>query len=160
MLERRGEGRDALAALDRATNAGANPYRVACARASILGTLQRYAEAEQALRSASAIDAAGSELLIQTGVLACRRARWKEAVAPLRAGTAKAPDSAVGYYHLGEALNQTNDPHGALAAYRQATTLDATLWRAFKGMGIVLDRLGRTAEAAEAHRQAREAQRR
>jgi Flp pilus assembly protein TadD len=159
-LERRGEARDALAVLDRAAAAGAEAFGVACARASVLGTLQRYAEAEQALRAAAAAEATGAELLIQTGVLACRRARWKEAVGPLREGTAQAPASAPGFYHLGEALNHTNDAPGALAAYRTATELDPTLWRAFKGMGIVLDRLGRSAEAAEAHRRAREAQHR
>ncbi|MEK0430303.1 MAG: Tetratricopeptide repeat [Gemmatimonadota bacterium] len=159
-LERRGEARDALAVLDRAAAAGAEAFGVACARASVLGTLQRYAEAEQALRAAAAANATGAELLIQTGVLACRRARWKEAVGPLRAGTAQAPASAPGFYHLGEALNHTNDAPGALTAYRTATELDPTLWRAFKGMGIVLDRLGRSVEAAEAHRRAREAQHR
>ena len=159
-LERRGEGRDALVVLDRAGAAGADPFRIACARAGILGTLQRYAEAERALREAAAHDPTGAELLIQTGVLACRRARWKDAVDPLRAGVARAPESAVGHYHLGEALNQTNDAQGALAAYRRATELDPQFWRAHKGLGVVLDRLGRSAEAAEHHRRAREAQRR
>ena len=157
-LERRGDARDALAVLDAADAAGAERALILCAKASVLGALQRYAEAERLLRDAADLRAPATELAIQTGVLACRRARWRDALGPLRTGTAADPLSVTGRYFLGEALNQTDDLRGALEAYEAALAIDPSHWRALKGMGKVLDRLGRSTEAAAYHRRAREAQ--
>ncbi|MBM3938619.1 MAG: hypothetical protein FJ333_08220, partial [Sphingomonadales bacterium] len=83
-LERRGDARDALAVLEAAEAAGAGRALILCAKASVLGALQRYAEAERQLRDAAGLRAPAAELAIQTGVLACRRARWRDALGPLR----------------------------------------------------------------------------
>ena len=157
-LERRGDARDALAVLAAAEAGGADRGAVRCAMAGVLGALQRYAEAEAALREAVTLRAPASEVAIQTGVLACRRARWRDAVGPLRTGVAGDPLAVTGRYFLGEALNQTDDLRGALEAYEAALAIDPAHWRALKGMGKVLDRLGRNREASEYHRRAREAQ--
>jgi tetratricopeptide (TPR) repeat protein len=157
-LERRGDARDAFEVLEAAEAAGADRALILCAKASVLGALQRYAEAERVLREAAALRAPAAELAIQTGVLACRRARWRDALGPLRTGTSADPTSVTGRYFLGEALNQTDDLRGALEAYEAALAIDPSHWRALKGMGKVLDRLGRSAEAAAYHRRAREAQ--
>lgn len=157
-LERRGDARDALAVLETAEAAGAERALILCAKASVLGALQRYAEAEWLLRDAAGLRAPAAELAIQAGVLACRRARWRDALGPLRSGTADDPRSVTGRYFLGEALNQTDDLGGALEAYEAALAIDPSHWRALKGMGKVLDRLGRSTEAAAYHRRAREAQ--
>ncbi len=157
-LERRGDARDALAVLEAAEAAGAERALILCAKASVLGALQRYGEAERLLRDAAGLRAPASELAIQTGVLACRRARWRDALTPLRTGSAADPTSVTGRYFLGEALNQTDDLRGALEAYESALAIDPSHWRALKGMGKVLDRLGRSTEASEYHRRAREAQ--
>ena len=157
-LERRGDARDALAVLTAADAGGADRGAVRCAMAGVLGALQRYAEAERALREAATLRAPSSEVAIQTGVLACRRARWRDAVGPLREGIAGDPLAVTGRYFLGEALNQTDDLRCALEAYEAALAIDPAHWRALKGMGKVLDRLGRSREAAEYHRRAREAQ--
>ncbi|MFM8567158.1 MAG: tetratricopeptide repeat protein [Gemmatimonadota bacterium] len=157
-LERRGDARDALAVLDAAEAAGAERALILCAKASVLGALQRYSDAERLLREAAGLRAPAAEHAIQAGVLACRRARWRDALTPLRAGTAADPSSVTGRYFLGEALNQTDDLRGALEAYETALAIDPFHWRALKGMGKVLDRLGRSTEAAAYHRRAREAQ--
>jgi Flp pilus assembly protein TadD len=47
-----------------------------------------------------------------------------------------------------------------LAAFEHATRLSPDNWRAFKGIGIVLDRLGRPEEATAAYQKSREVQRR
>ena len=47
----------------------------------------------------------------------------------------------------------------ALEAYHRAAELQPDNWRAFKGVGIVLDRMGYPAEAAEYYRRARDGQR-
>ena len=48
----------------------------------------------------------------------------------------------------------------ALEAYESAVRLQPDHWRAMKGIGVVLDRLGRPEEATAAYQRAREAQRR
>ena len=132
--------------------------KIEWALARSLSALKEHAEAERLLRDAADLRAPATELAIQTGVLACRRARWRDALGPLRTGTAADPLSVTGRYFLGEALNQTDDLRGALEAYEAALAIDPSHWRALKGMGKVLDRLGRSTEAAVYHRRAREAQ--
>jgi len=92
------------------------------------------------------------------GILDCRRARWRDAVEPLQKAASQRADDALAHFYLGEALNHVDQLAAALAAYERATLLDPSGWRAFKGVGIVLDRLGRPADAAVAYRRMREAQ--
>ena len=66
----------------------------------------------------------------------------------------------TGHYHLGEAYNQTDQLKQALTSYETAVKLQPNNWRALKGVGIVLDKMGRPAEATAAYQRAREAQRR
>jgi tetratricopeptide (TPR) repeat protein len=150
-LEKKGEATIALTALDAAEAAGADLFALTCARASALGVKLRYDDAEKMIKLAAK--------LLQTGILSCRRARYRDAIDPLRKGIALAPESAVGQYFMAEALNQTDDLPGALAAYQRAAELEPDHWRALKGVGMVLDRLGRSPEAAEYYRRARDAQR-
>ncbi|MDQ8154853.1 MAG: pilus assembly protein TadD, partial [Gemmatimonadota bacterium] len=67
-------------------------------------------------------------------------------------------DDSLAHFYLGEALNHVDQLAAALAAYERATKLDPANWRAYKGVGIVLDRLGRPADAAVAYRHMREVQ--
>ena len=97
--------------------------------------------------------------MLQQGILACRRGRWREAVEPLKKSVALAPENAMAHYFYGEVLNQTDNLQGALAAYERAAELAADHWRALKGVGVMLDRLGRSDEAAAFYRRSREAQR-
>jgi tetratricopeptide (TPR) repeat protein len=93
-------------------------------------------------------------------VLFCKRARWREAIEPLRAAVASDPGCVAAHYYLGEAYNSIDDLPNALGAYRSAAALEPTHQRALKAIGIVLDRMGRPDEAAAAYQRAREAQRR
>ncbi len=158
-LEKKGDAAAALAALDAAEAAGADLFAITCARASALGARLKYDDAEQAIRRAAKLRPDAAEVHLQTGILACRRARWKDAVEPLRKGIALAPENAAGHYYIGEALNHADDLPGALAAFQRAAELEPDHWRALKGVGIVLDRLRRSSEAAEYYRRARDAQR-
>jgi tetratricopeptide (TPR) repeat protein len=97
---------------------------------------------------------------VQLGVLFCKRARWREAIEPLRAAVELDPQLASAQYYLGEAYNSIDDLPAALTAYEKAASLEPKNLRALKGIGVVLDRLGRPAEAAAAYQRAREAQRR
>jgi len=95
---------------------------------------------------------------VQLGVLFCKRARWREAIEPLRAAVAADPQHAAAHYHLGDAYNAVDDLPSALSAYERAAQLEPTNARPLLRIGVVLDRLGRNAEAAAAYRRARVAQ--
>lgn len=141
------------------TTPATDPIRAACERIEALANALRYDEADQALRELAVRTPDAPEIVLYTGVLACRRARWKDAIAPLRSAVGRLPGHAGAHYHLGEALNKCDDLAGALVAYQRAAELDPTHWRALKGVGIIYDRLGRPEAAAPFYRRAREAQR-
>lgn len=157
-LERSGDAKGALAALDRAA-AGADPFNITCARAGALGATLKYDEAAKAIKAAAKLQHDHPEILVQTGILTCRRARWKDAIEPLERGVAAAPEHAQAHYYLGEALNHADRLEEAKTHYKRAAELDPENWRAMKGVGMVLDRLGRSADAAPWYKRAREAQR-
>ncbi|MBK7905270.1 MAG: tetratricopeptide repeat protein [Gemmatimonadetes bacterium] len=158
-LEKKNDAAAALTVLDRAEAAGGDAFLILCARASALGATLKYDDAESMIKKAAKLRPEAPEVFLQMGILACRRARWREAVEPLKRAIALAPENASAHYHVGEALNQTDDKPGALAAYQRAAELEPDHWRALKGVGIVLDRLGRSPEAADFYRRARDAQR-
>ncbi len=158
-LEKKGDADAAMKALDLAEVAGADAFSLLCARASALGAKLRYDDAEKTIKQAAKLRPDSSEVLLQSGILSCRRGRWREAVEPLTQGVALAPENATAHYFIGEVLNHTDDLQGALAAYQRAADLEPDHWRALKGVGIVLDRLGRSTEAAPFYKRAREAQR-
>jgi Flp pilus assembly protein TadD len=157
--ERSNDAAGALKSIEKAETAGADAFAMTCARASALGALLRYDDAAKAIKGAHKLNADHPEVLVQTGILACRRARWKDAIDPLQRGVAGAPNHAQAHYFIGEALNHADRLEEARVAYERAATLDPENWRALKGIGIVLDRLGRSPEAAEWYRRAREVQR-
>lgn len=158
-LERSGDPGAALRALDAAAAAGADDFAVTCARASAFGTQLKYDDAAKMIKRAAKLRPDHAEVLLQVGMLACRRGRWKDAIEPLGRGVSLAPDNAMAHYFIGEALNHTDRLTEALAAYERAAELDPENWRALKGVGIALDRLGRSPEAAVFYRRARDAQR-
>jgi Flp pilus assembly protein TadD len=157
-LEKHGEASAALEALDNCLRAGGDELRLICARAFLLGGRLKYELAEAELKRAAKLRADDPEVQVQVGILACRRARWRDAVEPLQKAAAQRTDDALAHFYLGEALNHVDQLAAALAAYERATQLDPANWRAFKGVGIVFDRLGRPADAAVAYRHMREAQ--
>ena len=158
-LEKTGDTSIALTALDAAEAGGADLFTLSCARASALGIQLRYGDAEKMIKLAAKLRPEAAEVRVQTGILACRRARYRDAIEPLRRAIASEADHVTAHYFLGEALNQTDDLKGALAEYQRAAELEPDHWRALKGVGIVLDRLGRSTDAAEFYRRARDAQR-
>jgi Flp pilus assembly protein TadD len=98
--------------------------------------------------------------LIELGISLCRRAKWRDAIDPLQRAVTLDPTRVVAHYQLGDAYNQTDRLTDALEAYESAAKLQPDHWRALKGIGVILDRLGRPHEATAAYQKAREAQRR
>ena len=157
-LDKRGNIEGALSALQRAIDAGADPVPLRCARAKILSGRLRYDDAEAELRRAAKLKPDDGDVLLLQGILACRRAKWRDAVEPLAKVSQLDQRSAQAHFYLGEALNKLDRLDEALAAYQRAAELEPENFRALKGVGIVFDRMGRPAEAATFYRRARDAQ--
>jgi Flp pilus assembly protein TadD len=93
---------------------------------------------------------ADADAFRERGVQLCRKARWRDAIEPLRRSTELAPNEGLAFYYLGEAYNHTDQLPAALSAFETAAQLLTDNWRALKGVGIVLDRMRRPQEAAAA----------
>jgi Flp pilus assembly protein TadD len=157
-LDKRGNIEGALTVLLRAIDAGADAVTLRCARATILSGRLRYDDAEAELKRAAKVRGDDTDVLLQQGILACRRAKWRDAVEPLTHVVRLNPLSGPAHFYLGEALNKIDSLREALMAYERAAELEPENWRALKGVGIVLDRMGRPADAATFYRRARDAQ--
>ncbi|HZI42306.1 MAG TPA: tetratricopeptide repeat protein [Gemmatimonadaceae bacterium] len=160
VLEQKGDFVGALGELGRAIDAQPEDISLLCARSAVQMALQRYDQAEADLRRASKLDADNAEVLYNYGMLFCKKARWREAIVPLQRAVELDPSNSQGHYYLAEAYNQTDQLKLALASYEESVKLQPTNHRALKGVGIVLDKLGRPAEATAAYQRAREALRR
>ncbi len=158
-LAKRGNIEGALGVLQRAIDAGGDGVMLRCARATILSGRLRYDDAERELKRAQQVKPDDPGVLLQQGILACRRAKWRDAVEPLARVVKHEPASGQAHFYLGEALSKLDRLGEALEAYHRAAELEADNWRAFKGVGMVLDRMGRPTEAAEFYRCARDGQR-
>ncbi len=157
-LDKRGNIEGALSVLLRAIDAGADGVVLRCARATILSNRLRYDDAEAELKKAAKLRGDDPDVLLQQGILACRRAKWRDAVEPLEHVAKLSPKSAPAHFYLGEALNKLDRLKEAYEAYARATEIEPGNWRALKGVGIVLDRMGQPADAAAYYRRARDAQ--
>jgi Flp pilus assembly protein TadD len=152
----RGDTAGALTRLDKLVADDADDVALLCERATLFATLSRFDRADADLRRAAKIDEQNPRVFLALGLVACKRARWRDAVPLLRAAIAAAPDTMLAHYYLGEACNHVDELISALSAYERAAELDPANWRALHGIGVVLDRLGRAEEASEAHRRARD----
>ena len=108
------------------------------------------------------VDDLNPDELLELGISLCRRARWREAIDPLQRALAIDPQKVAAHYQKtwANAYNQTDRLADALEAYETAVRLQPDHWRALKGIGVILDRMGRPAEANAVYQRAREAQRR
>ncbi|MEO5813914.1 MAG: tetratricopeptide repeat protein [Gemmatimonadaceae bacterium] len=160
MLEKKGDVEGALAELGRALESAPDDVSTLVARATLLASRARYDQAEVDLRRAARINPRSPDVQVQLGILFSKRARWREAVEPLLAAIASDASHGDAHYYLGEAYNHIDELPAALSSYEMAATLQPNSMRALKGMGIVLDRMGRPVEAAAAYRRARDTQKR
>jgi Tfp pilus assembly protein PilF len=158
LLEQRGNVQAALQELDLAIAEEPDNVALLLNRAAMLSAHLKYDAAEQDLRRALR-HGESAETLTTLGMVLSKGGRAKEALEPLRRAVELAPGSAAAHYYLAEVYNRLDQLPAALASYEQAAALQPANWRAFKGVGNVLDRMARPAEAAVAHRKAREAQR-
>jgi len=145
---------DARAAADAAALAAAQGAQAdqAAARAADAKATMDATDARQ--RSADA------EALVDRGHELCRKARWRDAIEPLKRATELDPQAGMAFYQLGDAYNHIDQLAAALAAFESASRLLPDNWRALQGVGIVLDRMRRPQEATAAYQKARDAHRR
>jgi protein O-GlcNAc transferase len=160
LLSHKGDSEGALGELSRALEIAPDDVQILRARAALYTARGKYDQAEVDLRRAVKVDDRNPDVQVQLGVLFCKRARWREAIDPLRAAISSDPHCAAAHYHLGDAYNAIDELPAALNAYEAAAQLEPKNDRPLKRIGVVLDRMGRPAEAAAAYQRARAAQRR
>jgi tetratricopeptide (TPR) repeat protein len=158
LLAHKGDVELAIQELNRALELAPDDVPNLCLRAALCTSRAKYDQAETDLKRAAKLAGFNPDVQVQLGVLFCKRARWKEAIEPLRAAIASDPKHAAAHYHLGDAYNSVDDLQAALSAYEAAAQLEPQNERPLMRIGVVLDRLGRPAEAAAAYRRARAAQ--
>ncbi len=153
----RGDIDGAIARLDRLLAEVPDDVELLCARGTLYTHISRFDRATADLRRATRAAEHDPRVLLASGMLACKRAQWRDAIEPLREAAALEPGDAVVQYYLGEAYNHVDELGPALTAFERAVELAPTHWRAIKGVAVVLDRLGRRDEATDAYRRSREA---
>jgi Flp pilus assembly protein TadD len=158
LLAHKGDVESAIMEVSRALELAPDDVPNLCLRAALCTSRAKYDQAETDLKRAAKLAGFNPDVQVQLGVLFCKRARWKEAIEPLRAAIASDPKHAAAHYHLGDAYNSVDELQAALTAYEAAAQLEPHNERPLMRIGVVLDRLGRPAEAAVAYRRARAAQ--
>ncbi len=123
-----------------------------------LGTALRLArrpdEAQRHLREASRLNPRFGEPYHELGRVALERGDAAAAVRWLERALQLMPTVAAVHLNLAEAREQQGDLAGALKDYLAAARLEPTLAQAHIGAALLLDRAGRSEEAAEQIRQA------
>lgn len=125
-------------------------------RGALLGLLKQYADAEVDLRRVLRKEPQHPAALFHLGVVQVRKGLNVEGAPTLRKALEADPANTAGWYALGEALTGLNDLAGAEGALRRTLELAPSYPRAAHLLGRVLDRLGRTDEAAAMYQRARE----
>jgi tetratricopeptide (TPR) repeat protein len=128
-------------------------------RGALLGQLKLYVEAESDLRRVLRKEGQNAAALFHLGVVQVRKGLPSEGAPTLRRALEADPANVAGWYALGEALMGLRDLGGSETALRRALELAPSHPRACHLLGRVLDRLGRTEEAAAMYQRARESAR-
>ena len=127
------------------------------ARAAALKARGDAAGALAAWEKAAEIAPRSARVQDEIGFLLAVLNRRQEAVSHFEHALKFDPRFASAHYHLGDAYNSVDDLPAALSAYETAAQLEPTNDRPLLRIGVVLDRMGRPAEAAAAYRRARAA---
>jgi protein O-GlcNAc transferase len=114
----------------------------------------QFADAEQALRQAIAIDPSLPDAPYTLGVVLWQTGRGADALAEFRKTIALNPEFADAHYMLATVLKQQGDADGAAAGFRRAIALRPTSAEAHLSLGQVLQQRGDTAGAGEAFAEA------
>jgi Flp pilus assembly protein TadD len=157
LVEADGGPEEALSILDDGLRATGGEPSLRIARGALLGRLNRHSEAEAELRLALSAVPDSVEALLHVGLSRLRRGRHAEAAHALEHAARREPTHPDVAFHLGEARYHAGDWEGALEALERAASLAPRDPRAYKLLGRLLDRMGRTEEAMSMHRKAREA---
>lgn len=125
-------------------------------RGALLGLLKQYVEAETDLRRVLRREPQHGNALFQLGIVQVRKGLPSEGAPTLRKAIEADPGNVAAWYALSEALTGLKDLAAAEAALRRTLEISPSHARASHLLGRVLDRLGRTEEAAAMYQRARE----
>lgn len=151
---RQGEADAAIACLLDARSLGTDDARTLILLSGAYSLRGRTAEAETALRLATALEPQNPAAWLQRGILLSNLGKHEEAVEAFRTGTRVAPADGTGWYYLGVALVQTGQREEAIHAYREAARLGPESSRALNNLGAIYASLDREGEARRAYEEA------
>ena len=157
LLEASGEEDSALEELEAGIRATRGQPALQVQRGGLLGRMGRHAEAEQELRAAISADPGSVDAALHLGLSLLRRGRHADALQELERAQSLDPHRGDVAFHLGEAWYHGGQMERAQQNLMRASELAPDDPRAYKLLGRLLDRMGRTEEAMVMHRKAREA---
>ena len=136
LLAHKGDVENAIVETTRALELAPDDVPNLCLRAALCTSRAKYDQAETDLKRAAKLAGFNPDVQVQLGVLFCKRARWREAIEPLRAAIAADPKHAAAHYHLGDAYNSVDDLAAALSAYETAAQLEPSNERPLMRIGV------------------------
>src|SRR6187455_220687 len=157
LLEASGEEDTALEELEAGIRASRWDAALQVQRGALLGRMGRHPEAERELRAAIAMAPDSVDAALHLGLSLLRRGRHSDALTELQRAQSLDPRRGDVAFHLGEAWYHGGQLDRALQNLMRASELAPEDPRAYKLLGRLLDRMGRTEEAMVMHRKAREA---
>lgn len=159
LLERAGDLEGAVDQLSAAIRIDPENADLLVHRGALLGQQKEYLPAEADLRRVLKREPLHPGALFHLGVVQVRKGLPKEGAPTLRKALEVEPENVAGWYALSEALMGLTDLAGAEAALRRTLELSPSHARGSHLLGRVLDRLGRTDEAAAMYQRSRESSR-
>lgn len=149
-----GQARDAIAPLEAAVEAGANPERLNTLAQAYEAAGRPPAETERLYRRALEIQPAAARTRTNLGRLYESQGRLPDAIREYRAAISEDPYLAQAHTLLGGALARSGDAPSAIAALREAVQLEPRQPDALTNLGVLLAQRGDVAEAGRMLRRA------
>lgn len=84
-------------------------------------------------------DSESGDAYFSKGLLLLNLKRPTEAEQAIRAGLARSPDAAIGYYHLGRVLLETGKTDEAIASFERAASVNPAFEPAYLAMGSIYE---------------------
>lgn len=154
MLRAHGEPEAAAEARKRANELQPGDLNGMLDYAACLADARRFMEAAAAFEAVLAVDPRNLSALVGTAECLYRMEKREEAAVFWRRAYDAEPDTAVGKFHLAQALGVDQDTEQAIDALKSALALDPNLVEAYAVLGDFQQRLGLFEEAEQNYRRA------
>jgi tetratricopeptide (TPR) repeat protein len=134
-----GDNPKALRYAEEVTDGHADDARILTQMAVILADGGKGEKALSVMDRAAELDPESSEVYFSKGLLLLNLKRPAEAEQAMRAGIARAPDNAVGHYHLGRVLLDEGKAEEAMASFERAITVNNSFEPAYLALASMYE---------------------